>query len=235
MAEKKFVSDDSGEVIIAKAKDFWERYNRIIMIVAAAIIIVGGGYLGYKNFIQKPKETKAAEAIFKAEEYYRMDSVNLALNGDGQYPGFLSVISKYGGTDAANLANFYAGSCYLKLGDNDKAVKHLKKFSTGARQVQAIAYKLLGDAYADLGKNADALDYYKKGAHYFETDEKNSAESLFRAAYLAGKVMNNTKEAVALFKELKDKFPDAYITMGTGGEKASDIAEKYLAQLGVYN
>lgn len=27
--------------------------------------------------------------MFKAEEYYRIDSVNLALNGDGQYDGFL--------------------------------------------------------------------------------------------------------------------------------------------------
>ena len=59
-----------------------------------------------KILFSKTKREKAAEAMFKAEEYYRMDSVNLALNGDGQYPGFLKIISKYGGTDAANLANF---------------------------------------------------------------------------------------------------------------------------------
>src|ERR1043166_2296856 len=113
MAEKKVVQDvDSGEIIIAKARDFWERNNRIIMIVAGAIILLGGGYLGYKYLIHKPKEDKAAASMFKAEEYYRMDSVNLALNGDGQYPGFLTVIRKYSGTDAANLADYYAGSCY---------------------------------------------------------------------------------------------------------------------------
>lgn len=241
MADKKHVHEgDSGEMIIARAKDFWERNNRMIMIIGAAIIILGGGYFGYKYFFQLPKEKKANEAIFKAEEYYRMDSVNLALNGDGQYPGFLSVLKKYSGTDAANLANFYTGSCYLKLGDNNNAVKYLKKFSSDAKQIQARAYKLLGDAYADMGKNSDALDYYKKAGHYFETDENNSAEYLFMAAYLADRVMKNPKEAIELYKEVKQKFPNARISSNNdkGGyttERASDLADNYLAQLGVYS
>jgi tetratricopeptide (TPR) repeat protein len=214
------------EVIIAKAKDFWDKYSKPIMIVCVALLVLIGGYYGYQNFIKKPKEEKAADAIFKAEEYYRLDSVNLALNGDGQYPGFLSVMSKYSGTDAANLASFYAGSCYLKLGDDANAVKYLKKFSSSAKQIQARAYKLLGDAYADMGKNADALDYYKKAAHHFTEDQANSAEALFMAAYLADKVMKDSKEAISLYKELKEKYPAT--------QQGID-ADKYLAQLGVYD
>ena len=239
MAEKKHVQEtDSAEMIIAKAKDFWERNSKIIMIVAGAIILLGGGYLGYKYLIQKPKEDKAAQAIFKAEEYYRMDSVNLALNGDGQYPGFLTVIRKYGGTDAGNLADFYAGSCYLKLGDNNNAVKYLKDFSTSSKQIQARAYKLLADAYADLGKNSDALEYYKKAAHHFETDQNNSAEYLFMAAYFADRVMKSPKEAIELYKELKQKFSNAFITGNNergNAARAGDMADNYLAQLGVYS
>ncbi|HYM93106.1 MAG TPA: tetratricopeptide repeat protein [Chitinophagaceae bacterium] len=227
MAEtKKVIDGDSGEVIIAKAKDFWEKYSKPIMIVCAAVIVLIGGYYVYENFFVKPKEEKASDAIFKAEEYYRMDSVNLALNGDGQYPGFLSVINKYGSTDAGNMACFYAGSCYLKSGDNQNAIKYLKKFSTSAKQIQARAYKLMGDAYADLGKNADALDYYKKAAHHFEKDEVNSSEALFLAGYLAEKVMKNSKEAIELYKELKEKYPRT---------QRGSQADTYLAQLGVYN
>jgi tetratricopeptide (TPR) repeat protein len=148
------------------------------------------------------------------------------LNGDGQYLGFLKIISKYGGTEAANLAHFYAGSCYIKLDDNANAIKHLKDFSTDAKQIQQRAYKLLGDASADLGKNADALDYYKKAANHFEEDEANSAEALFMAAYFADRVLKNQKEAIELFKELKEKYPRTQ----QGFE-----ADKYLAQLGVYN
>ncbi len=164
--------------------------------------------------------------MYKAEEYYRMDSVNLALNGDGQHLGFLKVISRYGGTDAANMAHFYAGSCFLKLGDNQNAIKQLKDFSTDAKQIQARAWKLLADAYADSGNNKEALNYYKKAGRHFVEDEMNSGEALFLAAYLADRVIKDKEEAIALYKEVKEKFP---------GPPYGDQADNYLAQLGVYN
>jgi len=227
MSEQKNVqSVETGDQVIAKAKDFWNRNSKIILIIGAALVVLVGGFWGYKNFVQGPNEEKAIEAMFKAEDYYRQDSVRLALNGDGQYQGFLKIIDKYGGTKAGNLARFYAGSCYLKLDDNANAIKHLKKFETDAKQIQQRAYKLLGDAYADMGKNSDAFDYYKKAARHFEKDETNSAEALFMAAYFADRVLKNQKEAIELFKELKEKYPNT--------QHGAD-ADTYLAQLGVYN
>ena len=227
MADKKHADEvHSGEMIVTKAKDFWEKYSRPFTIVATVVIVLVGGFYIYKNFFKNPKEAKATDAMFMAEQYYRIDSVNLALNGDGQNYGFLRVIDKFGGTDAGKLASFYAGDCYIKLGDNEKAIKYLKKFSTDAKQVQARAYKLLGDAYADMNKNSDALEYYKKAAHHFEKDETNAAEYLFMAAYFADRVMKNSKEAIELFKELKEKFSHT---------QYGSQADNFLAQLGVYN
>lgn len=226
MLETKQVNVEGGEAMIARAKDFWTRNNKPIMIVCAAIILLGGGWLVYKYFFKAPNEAKAVEAMYKAEEYWRMDSVKQALNGDGQHMGFLRIISRYGGTKAANMAHFYAGCSYLKLGDNKNAIKHLEKFDTDAKQIQARAYKLLGDAYADSGNNSEALSYYKKAARHFETDDAQSAEALLMAAYLADRVMKNQKEAIELYKELKQKFPQT-----TPGRQA----DTYLAQLGVYN
>ena len=227
MADKKQVQEaDHDAAVVAKAKDFWAKYNKPVTIICTVIIIVLGGFYIYKNYFKNPKEEKAAEAMFKAEEYYRIDSVNQALNGDGQYDGFLRILKKYGGTDAANMAHYYAGVCYTKLNDNNNVIKHLKKFSTSSKPLQARAYKLLADAYADLGKNSDALNFYKKAAHLFEKDEAGSAEALFMAAFFADRVMKNSKEAIALYKEVKKKFPDTV--------QGKD-ADNYLAQLGVYN
>ena len=227
MSDKELVEESKhDEQVIAKAKNFWDRYNKQILIVSALIIVAVGGYYLYNNFVSKPNETKAAEAIWKAEDYYRKDSVNLALNGDGANWGFLRVIDKYGGTAAGNLAYFYAGSCYIKLNENEKAVKFLNKFSTDSKPVQAKAYKLLGDAYGDLGKNSDALSNYKKAARHFTKDDVASAEYLFSAAYFADRVMKDNKEAISLYKELKEKFPKS--------QQAAD-ADNFLAQLGEYN
>lgn len=227
MAEKKLVQEgDNAEIMIAKAKDFWTRYSKVISVVFVVVVLGVSGYFIYTNYVQKPKEEKAVDYLFKAEEYYRLDSLNLALKGDGQNYGFLKVIDKYGSTDAGNLACFYAGVCYLKMDDNQNAIKYLKKFSTSSKPVKARTYKLLGDASADLGKNADAVDYYKKSAHAFEDDQTRSAEALFLAAYLTDRVMKKPAEAIELYKEIKEKFPNT---------KEGYDADNYLAQLGVYN
>ncbi|MER3464378.1 MAG: hypothetical protein C4329_08215 [Chitinophagaceae bacterium] len=227
MAETKHaVPHTESQVIVDRAKDFWGRYNRPVMTAAIAIIVLCAGYLGYKYFIKEPNEKKATEAIFKAEDYYRQDSLQLALKGDGVNYGFEKIIANYGSTKAGNLAKYYAGTIYLKLGDYAKATKYLGDFSTGAKQIQARAYKLLGDAYAEQSKNSDALSNYKKAAHEFEEDDANAAEYLFFAAYFADRVMKDQKQAVDLFKELKEKYPRTQ----QGLE-----ADKYLAQLGVYS
>src|SRR5689334_4102532 len=144
MADKKMMQDgDSGEVVIARARDFWEKYGKVLTIASVIVIIAAGGFYLYNEYVKKPKEKKAVEVMYKAEEYFRMDSISKALNGDGQHPGFLKVISQYGGTKAGKMAQIYAASCYIKLNDNDNALKHLKKFSSVSKPVQARAYNLI--------------------------------------------------------------------------------------------
>jgi TolA-binding protein len=220
------MSEEKSEVIVAKAKDFWTRNSRIILGVGTILLLLVGGFYVYKKFFKEPKEEKARNEIFKAEEYYRLDSSRLALNGDGQYPGFLQIISRYGGTEAANLSHFYAGVSYLKLDDYANAIKHLKDFSTDSKQVQQRAYKLLGDAYADQGNFNEAFDYYKKAANHFTEDQVNSAEALDLAADVAASKLKKTEDAIDLYKELKEKYPRT---------PAAANADKRLAQLGVYN
>lgn len=217
---------DSNEVVIEKAKDFWARNSKIILGVGGGLLVLVIGFFVYRNFFQKPKEEKAISKLYKAEEYYRQDSVNLALNGDGVNPGLLSIMKSYSGTEAANLASFYAGACYVKLGDFPNAIKYLKDFSTSSKPVQQRAYLLLGDAYADQGNSKEALDYYKKSANHFPEDEAGSSEALFRAAYLSARVLNDNSAAEDLFTQLKKK----YAKTVRGQE-----ADVYLAQLGALN
>ena len=226
MAEKKNVVPTDSDEIIAKAQDFWTRYQKQITIVLAVIVLGVGGWWGYRNFVVKPRAEKAVDAMFKAEEYYRMDSVQKALNGDGINWGFVRVIKEYGGTKAGNLAQLYAGDCYLRTGDFNNAVKHLKKYSSSAKQYQTRAYKLLGDAYSELGRNDDAIASYKKAANHFSEDRYNAAEALFFAAALSERLGKN-KEAIELYKEVREKFPDQ--------RSFADEADKFLAKLGVYN
>ncbi|MBK8311592.1 MAG: hypothetical protein IPL04_12540 [Chitinophagaceae bacterium] len=59
MADKKNVQDvDSGEVIVAKAKDFWEKYSKPLMIASVAIIVLVGGWYIYQNFFENQRKPK---------------------------------------------------------------------------------------------------------------------------------------------------------------------------------
>ncbi|HSK12051.1 MAG TPA: tetratricopeptide repeat protein [Phnomibacter sp.] len=229
MAEKKDVqfeevqATDPGNKVVDRAKGFWEQYSRSIIYVGALIILLFGGYFVYQNFYKEPREAKAADAIFHAQRYFAQDSLNLALNGDGQHAGFEKVANSYSGTKAGNLAKFYAGICALQLGDPTKAVKHLNGFSTDAREIQTIAYARLADAYADLGKNDDALKFYEKAAYHYPEHDGLSADNLFRAGMLA-ESMGKEDKAASYYQEIKKKYPRT--------DKGYQI-DKYLARVGV--
>jgi hypothetical protein len=205
MADKIVQEAEVNESLV-RAKSFWEKYQKIIIGVAAAVILIVGGFYIYKKMFKEPAEERAADAIFKAEQYFNAGSWDSTLNGDGQNKGVLNVIKSHSGTKAANLAHFYAGVSYLHKNDYNNAVKYLKDFETDAKQIQMIAYGRLGDAYSELGKKEDAVDNYKKAGTYFEDDEINSSEFLFRAGYLL-ESMGKTKEAVEVYKDLKRKYP----------------------------
>lgn len=210
-------------------EQFWAKNSKAILIGLGVIILLVAGYLFYANS-STGDNRKAEESVFKAEEFYRMDSLDKALNGDGANQGLLRVISRYSGTPAANRARLMAGSIYLKKGDYKNAIKHLEEFSSDVDQVQARATALLGDAYAEMGVAANnndnkekAAGLYKKAASTFEKDDLNAADYLFRAGYLY-ESMGKNKEAIEAYKQIKEKYPKS--------DRAFDI-DKYLARLGV--
>ena len=196
--------------LLLQAESIWKKNQKAILVVIALIVLGVGGWYAYKEYLTKPKEEKAAEALYKVQQLFAIDSSNLVINGDNATgtKGALYIIKNFGGTQSANLANFYAGISYLKLKDFPNAIKYLKEFSTSASQVQMAAYTALGHAYAESGKKDDAVEYYKKAASTFEKDEFNSAENLYLAAQLL-ETMNKNKEALELYKKIKEKYPNS--------------------------
>jgi tetratricopeptide (TPR) repeat protein len=223
---------------IQRARGFWLNYSKPLTYIGSAVIILLAGWLIYKYMFKVPKEEKANDAVFVTQKYFSdftnspdSDSAKALqaakiLNGDGRNDGALRIINKYSGTAAANLCEYYAGACYLHLHQYAKAIKFLKDFDAdGATQIKSRAYGMIGDASAELNKNDDALDYYKKAANVDGKDEYTSSEYLFRAALFAQSI-GKTKDAIDLFKKIKEEYPLS--------EKAAD-ADRYLARLGEFS
>lgn len=225
MAENKNLETADQEVV-DKALGFWQKNSKTIIAVTVVLVVVFGGYFGYTNLILAPKELKASEDLYVAEQNFRKDSFQLALNGAPNTVGFLKVISKYSGTKSANIARLYAAECHLHLGEFQKAIDQLNEFDpSGSTQIAAKAEGLLGDAYAELKKNDEALGHYKNAGTLFEEDQALSSEYLFRGALLA-EILGKNDQAIEMYKAIKEKYPRT---------DKGFVVDKYLARLGVIN
>ena len=200
----------------------YERNSKRINTIGTIVLLAVVGFFAYKKFVQDPKATKAANAIAYAQNYFAQDSLQKALNGDGQNIGFLQIISRYGGTESGNLAQYYAGLSFLQLGDPNSAIKHLEEFDPEGTNVQYAAFGALADAYMDAGKVKEGLEYYKKAAADKENDVLTPVY-LYRAA-LAHQMLNQPDQAIESLKRIRNEFPQS--------QQARDT-EKELARLGV--
>ena len=148
---------------VSKTDELFENNKKTITYVFGGIVAICLGYFFYSQYVVAPKEVKADKLIWKAESNFEKDSMSLALNGRGlSEKGLNSIIEDYGSTQTGNLAKYYAGVAELKSGNYDKAIDHLKSFSTEDEVLSIMSKGLIGDAYSQKGDNSSAKSYYKK-------------------------------------------------------------------------
>ncbi len=160
--------------------------------------------------------------MFMAEMYFEQDSLSRALNGDGQYPGFLEIIDQYGLTKSANLATYYAGISYLKLGDFEQAIKYLKDFDGDDKVAGPMATGAIGDAYMEMDNLDKAIGYYIDAAD--QSDNELTAPLFLMKAGTACEIQGNYRKALELYKRIKKNYPRSF--EGTQIDKYISFAEK---------
>ncbi len=214
MAKRKQAEKKSDEVLIdvvevrEGTQDFVDKNRNLILGGLGALVLIVGGWIAYTQFIIGPKQREATEQMFQAQVQFERDSFTLALtNPGGGYSGFLDIIDGYKGTQAANLAKYYAGISYLNLGQYQAAISYLKDFKAKGSVLPIMKNGALGDAYAEENDLAQALSYYKKAVSAGENE-------LLTPYYLKKVAMlnernGNTNEALKAYQRIKDEYPNA--------------------------
>ena len=167
MAKRK-VSQELEEITVqevgaSSGQSFMEKYSNLLLYAVGAIVLAIGGWWLYKSMIVAPKQKEAVAAMWHAQQQFERDSFRPALeNPGGGFDGFLALADKFSGTPAGNSANYYAGVCYLQLGDFDNAISFLEKYDGEGELLPAMKYGMLGDAYSEKGDFGKALSNYEK-------------------------------------------------------------------------
>jgi tetratricopeptide (TPR) repeat protein len=188
------------------AERWLEQHPKTIFGIVFVVLLAVAAYFGF-NYFKNSQDTEAQKEMFQAVYYFEADSLNLALNGDGNNLGFINIIEEYKFSNAANLAHFYAGVCYLKQGNYETAILFLKDYSSNDLLVQPRAYSLIGDAYMELNKFEDAATYYDKAASY-EPNKFYSPAYLLKAA-LAYEKLDQKDKAKAAYDKIITEFWDS--------------------------
>jgi tetratricopeptide (TPR) repeat protein len=193
------------ETVLTRTEQFIEDNQNKIFYVIGAIILVVMGYLAFTRFYVHSREKEAQSQMFMAEQYFEKDSFNLALNGDGNYLGFLDIIDDYKITKQARLSKYYAGISYLHLGQYQEAVDYLNRFKTKDILLAPVSQGARGDAYLELGEQEQALKCYKNAIALSDNDLTKPVY-LMKAGMLL-ESMDQNKDALAYYNIVKEKYP----------------------------
>lgn len=202
--EEIFTGLDQGA---SKLEIFIEKHKQNVLYGISGIIILFLAYTGYKNYYKEPLEVEAKENFSWAYEMFKLDSLDLALNGDGNNIGLLEIIDRYGITKTGDLSNYCAGICYIKQGKYVEAIDLLNNFSLNDKILAPISKGAIGDAFMEMEQYEDALKYYKNAIN----KNNNNTTTPF---YLmkAGKVcmiLEKNKDALNFFERIKKDFPSS--------------------------
>lgn len=205
---------------ISKSERFLEQYKNLLYGGLVGLIVVIG-LVYYINGIHLPnRQAEAQNLMYVAERYFENDSMSLAVNGDGNFPGFEEIADDYSWTRAGKLARYYAGVSYLRMGQYEEAISQLKKFSTKEPVVSSMALGATADAYMELEEMEKAMDYYIRAADK-SPNNFTSPIYLMRAGEVA-EALGNKKKALALYERVRADYK---------ATAEGQAAEKYIARV----
>lgn len=207
---KEQIEEKNLEVtgFIAKTEQYIEKNKKTILYVAGGIVVVILAIFAYVKFVSAPRQVRAAEDMFAAEQWFNEGDFEKALNGNDQYMGFTGVIDQYGCTKAGNLAKYYAGICQLNMGQFDEAIKTLKSYKGKDVFTAAEALMLIGDCYAEMENTAEAASYYEKAAAKAENNFVVAGAALWKAGMMQLQA-GNKDAAIKSFQKIKDNYPES--------------------------
>ncbi len=193
---------------VAKATTFFNENKTIILSIIIGITVVVGSLIGYRYYSTE-LEQQAQELLSIAESYYSEGDYDRALNGDSfelTY-GFLAIANDFSGTEAGNLANYYASVSSFKMGDIENALSYFENYDapSGILGVGSISF------YASILKENGSLEKAAKtflDAAAWNENESTSPYNLFQAAKTYYE-LGNLDTAQELATQILQKYPNS--------------------------
>lgn len=201
-AEKGF---ENIEEALTSSERFIEKNQKKILTALLAIVVVVGGFIAYNYLYKNPRNERAQAAIYKGERFFQNQEDSVALFGNGNdYIGFEKIIKDFSGTKTADLACAYAGICYSRLGNNEKALEYLRKFSGGDLLITPAIEGAIGDVYMNMGNIDKAVSHFNSAAQ--KANDQMLSPIYYNKAGTAYLSAQNYDKALEIFRMIREKY-----------------------------
>ena len=192
-------SDDNLQLIKEKIKK-----HQIRLFIAGSLAVIISIFVFFYRNNKINSEKTAQTSMFHAVMLFEKENYTDAIHGTESITGLLDISQKHNRTKAANLANFYIGVSYLKLGEYDNSIEYLTKVSFKDYIMQAKAIALIGNAYMEK-------DDYKKAVKFYEdasilNPNKTLSPAYLEKAAIAYEANNDIQEAIRCYEAIYKKY-----------------------------
>lgn len=205
--------------LYARALLLYEERRQLVYGLGVGVLVLILAIPGYVYYQQRQAE-QANELLGQILPVYEQGNYDQALEGNGQRAGLLTIADEYGGTEAGNLATFYAATALYEQGEYDRALTYYQRFERGNDFIGASAYAAEAAIYESRGDMQTAAERYEQAA-----DQYNNKLTAPRYLMEAGKAYEEAGDDAAaeeVYRRIKEEYPDS--------DQAEEV-ERYLARV----
>jgi len=204
--------------LYAKAWMFFDENRNLVYGLLAGLVLAIAGGAGYVYY-QTLQQDEAEELLAQVARTYEQGNYRAALDGTGSTPGLLAISDDYSGTQAGNLATYYAADALYRLGEYDRALELFQAFEKTEDFIGASAFAAQASIHENQGAFDRAAELYQQAAQQFPNN-LTTPKYLFSAGQ-AYEEAGDFASAIQTYERLQTEYPDA--------DQAQDI-ERYLAR-----
>jgi len=232
ISRKELKRDEVAETLAHGAEAVLS-HQRALWVAASAALVVVLAVFGWRFYTER-QTTKAAAALDDAMKVFQAP---IRTAGEPQTPGeisyvdeknklsdaaskFLKVAQQYPRTRPSQVARYYAGLSYVRLGRYDEAQRQLREVASGGDDgAAALARFQLAGVLDQAGKPDEAVKLYQQ---LMQNPSVLVPKPLVLLTLAEHYRKTNPQEASRLYNQVKSEFP---------ASPAAEEAEKRLQEL----
>jgi tetratricopeptide (TPR) repeat protein len=192
--QEKTPNIPSNKPVAFGFSEFFNRNQKMVTYIGGGlfVLILAVAYYFYRNSGR--------------ERYYEIDSLNMALKGDGTPAGvgMITVADDYSGTKTGQLSHYYIGMAKLQQGKYQEAIDNLEEFHLKSAIIYPLALGGIGDAYSQLKDFDKAAKYYMRAAE--ANENQFTTPKFYKKAAMVYEKQRDYQKALDTYKKAKGNY-----------------------------